>query len=184
MKKQNFKLTFDIECNGLMPDKIWCIVAKEYKGDTFVFRYDEDNIEEGIKLLQQADILIGHNIIGFDIPILKRLYNVDLLKDKEIIDTLVMSRLFNPTREGGHGLESWGYRLKIYKAEKPLQWDEFDPQMIPYCTQDVIVNEAVYDRLLNDGKSFSKPIVIKKSSKNIHKVKKGDTLYSIGKNRT
>ena len=75
MKKQNFKLTFDIECNGLMPDKIWCIVAKEYKGDTFVFRYDEDNIEEGIKLLQQADILIGHNIIGFDIPILKRLYN-------------------------------------------------------------------------------------------------------------
>jgi flagellum-specific peptidoglycan hydrolase FlgJ len=34
---------------------------------------------------------------------------------------------------------------------------------------------------LNDGKSFSKPIVIKKSSKNIHKVKKGDTLYSIGK---
>ena len=159
MKKQNFKLTFDIECNGLMPDKIWCIVAKEYKGDTFVFRYDEDNIEEGIKLLQQADILIGHNIIGFDIPILKRLYNVDLLKDKEIIDTLVMSRLFNPTREGGHGLESWGYRLKIYKAEKPLQWDEFDPQMIPYCTQDVIVNEAVYDRLLNDGKSFSKDSV-------------------------
>ena len=159
MKKQNFKLTFDIECNGLMPDKIWCIVAKGYKGDTFVFRYDEDNIEEGIKLLQQADILIGHNIIGFDIPILKRLYNVDLLKDKEIIDTLVMSRLFNPTREGGHGLESWGYRLKIYKAEKPLQWDEFDPQMIPYCTQDVIVNEAVYDRLLNDGKSFSKDSV-------------------------
>ena len=159
MKKQNFKLTFDIECNGLMPDKIWCIVAKEYKGDTFVFRYDEDNIEEGIKLLQQADILIGHNIIGFDIPILKRLYNVDLLKDKEIIDTLVMSRLFNPMREGGHGLESWGYRLKIYKAEKPLQWDEFDPQMIPYCTQDVIVNEAVYDRLLNDGKSFSKDSV-------------------------
>ena len=113
MKNQISKLTFDIECNGLAPDKIWCIVAKEYKGDTFIFRYDEDNIEDGIELLQKADILIGHNIIGFDIPVLNKLYNIDLLKDKEIIDTLVMSRLFNPVREGGHGLESWGYRLKI-----------------------------------------------------------------------
>ena len=159
MKNQISKLTFDIECNGLAPDKIWCIVAKEYKGDTFIFRYDEDNIEDGIELLQKADILIGHNIIGFDIPVLNKLYNIDLLKDKEIIDTLVMSRLFNPVREGGHGLESWGYRLKIYKAEKPLQWDEFDPQMIPYCEQDVIVNEALYDRLLLDGSSFSKDSV-------------------------
>ena len=159
MKNQISKLTFDIECNGLAPDKIWCIVAKEYKGDTFIFRYDEDNIEDGIELLQKADILIGHNIIGFDIPVLNKLYNIDLLKDKEIIDTLVMSRLFNPVREGGHGLESWGYRLKIYKAEKPLKWDEFDPQMIPYCEQDVIVNEALYDRLLLDGSSFSKDSV-------------------------
>ena len=135
MKNQISKLTFDIECNGLNPDKIWCIVAKEYKGDTFIFTYDKDNIEEGIKLLQQADTLIGHNIIGFDIPVLNKLYGVDLIKDKEIIDTLVMSRLFNPVREGGHGLESWGYRLKVYKAEQPEKWDEFHHQMVPIVSK-------------------------------------------------
>ena len=156
MKNQISKLTFDIECNGLNPDKIWCIVAKEYKGDTFIFTYDKDNIEEGIKLLQQADTLIGHNIIGFDIPVLNRLYNINLFEDKEIIDTLVMSRLFNPVREGGHGLESWGYRLKVYKAEQPEEWDEFHHQMVPYCEQDVVLNEALYDKLLLDGASFSK----------------------------
>ena len=116
MKRHFSKITFDIECNGLNPDTIWCIVIKEYKGKTHIFRHDEDNIQDGVDLLMQSKTLIGHNIIGFDIPVLNKLYDVDLFKDKEIIDTLIMSRLFNPIRDGGHGLESWGYRLKLYKV--------------------------------------------------------------------
>ena len=155
MKTFYSKVTFDIECNGLNPDKIWCIVIKEYKGDTHIFRHDNDNIQEGIDMLMQSETLIGHNIIGFDIPVLNKLYDIDLFKDKEIIDTLTMSRLFNPIREGGHGLESWGYRLKIYKADPPDEWDKFDPRMIPYCEQDVVLNEALYDKLVLDGGGFS-----------------------------
>ena len=155
MKRHFSKITFDIECNGLDPDTIWCIVIKEYKGETHIFRHDEDNIQDGVDLLMQSKTLIGHNIIGFDIPVLNKLYDVDLFKDKEIIDTLIMSRLFNPIRDGGHGLESWGYRLKLYKADPPDEWDEFDPLMVPYCEQDVVLNEALYDKLVLDGGTFS-----------------------------
>ena len=66
-------IIFDIECNGLTPDTIWVIVAKEYNGKSFVFSSASNNIEEGIKLLAEADTLIGHNIISFDIPIIKKL---------------------------------------------------------------------------------------------------------------
>ena len=61
---------------------------------------------------QKADTLIGHNIIGFDIPYIKKLLGVDLTS-KKLIDTLVLSRLFNPVREGGHSLNMWGYHPDI-----------------------------------------------------------------------
>ena len=103
-------LVFDIEANGLEPDKIFCIVA--YDVDTrATYKYDVDNLEDGYRLLSSADKLIGHNILCYDMPVIKKIAGVDLT-DKKIVDTLVLSRLFKPTREGGHGLESWGYRLK------------------------------------------------------------------------
>lgn len=73
MNTQNFNtVTFDLECNGLTPDTIWVIVAKEFDGKTHIFSYDKKNIDEGIKFLQSKDTLIGHNIIGFDIPVIKK----------------------------------------------------------------------------------------------------------------
>ena len=157
MKTNSSNLIFDIECNGLKnPDTIWVLVIKELGVEnTHVFSYDKGNIEEGVELLKNADQLIGHNIIGFDIPVLNSIYNIDLAHNKKITDTLVMSRLYNPVREGGHSLDGWGYRVKVYKKEAPEQWDVFDPKMIPYCIQDVIVNEAVYDKLLIEGAGFS-----------------------------
>ena len=157
MKTNSSNLIFDIECNGLKkPDTIWVLVIKELGVEnTHVFSYDKGNIEEGVELLKNADQLIGHNIIGFDIPVLNSIYNIDLSHNKKITDTLVMSRLYNPVREGGHSLDGWGYRVKVYKKEAPEQWDVFDPKMIPYCIQDVIVNEAVYDKLLIEGAGFS-----------------------------
>jgi len=149
------KIIFDLECNGLNPDKIWCISAKELNGQTHT--YGPEDIESGIAFLAEADTLIGHNIISFDIPIIKNLYGVDLIKEvSNIEDTLVMSRLFNPVREGGHSLEKWGYKVGFLKKEKPLDWNVFNPKMIPYCIQDTKINEVVYLALLEEGKYFSK----------------------------
>ena len=67
------KLVFDIETDDLNYTKVWCIVAKEEHPDCIgkVHAFGPDMIEEGIKFLQQADTLIGHNIMGFDIPCLE-----------------------------------------------------------------------------------------------------------------
>ena len=145
------KLIFDIETDDLDATKVWCIVAKELNGKSY--RFTPDKIEEGIKLLQDADTLIGHNIIGFDLPVLGNLYNFKY-KGK-IIDTLVMSRLYNPVRENGHSLKTWGYRLGIPKQEQP-EFESYTPAMLNYCEQDVILNEAVYKYLLDEGTGFSK----------------------------
>ena len=145
------KLIFDIETDDLDATKVWCIVAKELNGKSY--RFTPDEIEDGIKLLQDADTLIGHNIIGFDLPVLGNLYNFKY-KGK-IIDTLVMSRLYNPVRENGHSLKTWGYRLGIPKQEQP-EFESYTSAMLNYCEQDVILNEAVYKYLLDEGTGFSK----------------------------
>ena len=145
------KLIFDIETDDLDATKVWCIVAKELDGKSY--RFTPDEIEDGIKLLQDADTLIGHNIIGFDLPVLGNLYNFKY--NGKIIDTLVMSRLYNPVRENGHSLKTWGYRLGIPKQEQP-EFESYTPAMLNYCEQDVILNEAVYKYLLDEGTGFSK----------------------------
>ena len=65
----NSKIIFDIEADGLDPTVVWCIVAKELNGA--VHKFDNTQIAEGIKFLEDADVLIGHNIIGYDIPVLQ-----------------------------------------------------------------------------------------------------------------
>ena len=146
------EIVFDIEANGLKPDTIWCIVAKPL-GEPVV-SFGPSRIKEGIEYLEEADVLIGHNILGFDMPVIEKLHGVNL-NNKVIKDTLVMSRLFNPIRENGHSLKTWGYVIGMPKAEQPEDWDSYNNEMLKYCQQDVILNERVYKRLLEDGKDFS-----------------------------
>jgi len=144
-------IVFDIETDDLDATKVWCIVAKEVDGTTYKFGPDE--LEDGLDLLRSAKTLIGHNIIGFDLPVLQKLFNFTY--SGKIIDTLVMSRLYNPIRENGHSLKTWGYRLGIPKQEQP-EFDNYTPQMLDYCVQDVVLNEAVYKFLQKEGMGFSK----------------------------
>ena len=147
----NSKIVFDIEADGLHPNNVWCIVAKELDGKIHTF--DNTQIHEGIKFLQEADTLIGHNIIGYDIPVLEKLYDVKF--NCKIEDTLVMSRLFNPVRENGHALKAWGWRVGMLKQEQPEDFDSYTPEMLEYCIQDVKLNEAVYKFLIKEGNLFS-----------------------------
>ena len=145
---------FDIEANGLNPTQIWCIVAIDTASGK-VYSYGPDKIAEGVELLSSASKLIGHNILGYDIPVIKKLCGVDLQReDCKIVDTLVLSRLFNPTREGGHGLESWGYRLHHHKLEFK-EFEEYSQEMLDYCIRDVSLNHKVYNHLKIESKGFS-----------------------------
>ncbi len=145
------KIIFDIEADGLDPTVIHCIVAKELGGAVHTF--DNMQIEEGIKFLENAEVLIGHNIIGYDIPVIQKLQGAKVTHKLE--DTLVMSRLFNPVRENGHSLKTWGWRVGMAKQDQPETFDEYTPAMLDYCVQDVKLNEVVYNYLLKEGKMFS-----------------------------
>ena len=147
------ELVFDIETDGLNPTVIWCLVAIDETGD--VYRYYEDTLDEGIKLLQNADKIIGHNIIGYDIPVIKKLKGIDLYDASKVVDTLVLSRLFNPTREGGHSIGKWGYKLGLPKKDSP-EWTCFTEEMLDYCEQDVVINNKLFNYLKKESIGFSK----------------------------
>ncbi len=147
------QIVFDIEANGLKPTKVWVIVATEldtsethtFSGDTLL------SFNDYIAGLGECEI-IGHNIIDYDVPVLEELLGTDFSKCK-VSDTLVMSRLANPSREGGHSLRNWGDRLNQSKGDHD-DWDNYSQDMVDYCKQDVNVNVLVYKRLLLELANF------------------------------
>ena len=149
-------ILFDVEADGLDPTKIFCIVCMDIDTKE-IYSFDVDNIKSGLSFLGKATKLIGHNILGYDLPAIHKVTGVDLSHIK-VVDTLVLSRLFNPTREGGHGLESWGYRLGFPKGtygSSEGAWERYTPEMLEYCINDVKLNKRVYNRLKVESKGFS-----------------------------
>ena len=153
------QIVFDIEANGLNPDTVWCIIAYEREAKEYI-EWSGDtlpNFKDWVKEQDELEV-IGHNIIGYDIPVLERLLNVDFSKCK-VTDTLVMSRLAEPSRLGGHSLENWGQLLHQPKGEHS-DWLNFSQDMVEYCKQDVRVNELVYQRLLRDLRDFGTESIV------------------------
>ena len=77
------KLVFDIETDGLDATLIHCIVAVDEENNTHTF--NPTQIKEGVVFLQQATKLIGHNIIGFDIPVIKKLLDYILSRNVRLL---------------------------------------------------------------------------------------------------
>ena len=144
------KLIFDLEADGLDPTQIWCVCAKRL-GDVEVYTFTDADLFKAY--LEDVTEVIGHNIIGYDVPVLERLWGIDF-SGKKITDTLVMSRLSEPSKLGGHGLKKWGEYLHCDKGDYD-DWTRLSPEMITYCKQDVRVTELVYKTVLEDLKGFS-----------------------------
>lgn len=148
------RLVFDVETDGLDATRIWCIVAQDVETKT-IYTYGPTQLEEACDFLESADDLVGHNIIGFDIPVIQRIMNrPNFAKDKNVIDTLVLSRLFNPTRDGGHGLARWGHILGFPKLAFK-EFDAYTSEMLTYCIRDVELNTATYFKLREESRGFS-----------------------------
>ena len=145
------QLVFDIETDDLKATKIHCIVAQDVDTEE-IFRFPPDKLQEGYEFLTTADTLIGHNIIGFDIPMVHKFSDVDL-SNIPVIDTLVFSRLFNPNRDGGHSLEKWGYKLGYHKIEFS-DYINYSEDMMTYCVRDVQLNAVVLKELRKESKGF------------------------------
>jgi hypothetical protein len=159
-------LIFDIETDGLYNNvtQIHCVAIKDLdNGETYVFN-DQGNREpivRAVTMLEEADTIIGHNIIGYDIPVIQKFYG--FFQPPRTLDTLLLSRLYHPNiREidanrnwahmplhlrGRHSLESYGYRLGEYKGgfAKQTDWKEWSQDMEDYMVQDVQVTHKLWD---------------------------------------
>jgi DNA polymerase-1 len=142
----------DLEADGLDPTTIWCVVTR-YNGVNTVHTRP-DTLREA---LAGSLSVVGHNLIGYDLPVLERLWGLSVAPER-VIDTLVLSRLFDPSKSGGHSLRNWGEELGFPKGDHD-DWTCLSPEMIDYCMRDVEVTEAVHKKLVTDMSEFSQQSV-------------------------
>ena len=144
------KAFFDIETDGLNATKVHCICAMLDNDEPTVYNFiggEANGLFRKWLASEDVDTLVGHNIIGFDIPVLRRITGMDW--SFNLRDTLVLSRLHNPSLDGGHSLRSWGVRLGNYKDDYQGGWEQYSTEMLEYCKQDVRVTKNLYQHLSN-----------------------------------
>ena len=138
------RLLLDIETT-LDQSKIWCVVTKDLDTNEVQIWKEAKGLSEYIK---EASLIVAHNGIAFDFHLLRKLWKCQITL-KRVEDTLVLSRLLNPSLPGGHSLANLGMMLGIQKSE----FNDFDLQtqsldeMIEYCKQDVEVLHTIYNYL-------------------------------------
>ena len=146
-------LILDLEADNLYDDvtKVHC--GYTYDIDTKVYTgYRPQLIDQLIHDISFADCLVGHNLIGYDLPVLAKLHGFTY--EGTVYDTMVAARLHNPDITGGHSLSMWGKRLGVLKGtagDSEDVWSEFTPQMFSYCKGDVTVTLALFDFLVSKG---------------------------------
>jgi DNA polymerase I len=182
------EIIIDVETNSTA-SHIWCAVTKDLSTEEVNVWTEAEKLQN---YLVEESILIGHNLIGFDAPVLKKHWSLNM-DMHQLKDTLVMSRLLNPILENGHSLRAWGQRLGNYKDD----FKDFDggltEEMVSYCKQDVEVTATLYKRLSRDlldwdqanNLEHSVAIAVKQQEENGFKldVKKAIYLLSIWRKR-
>ena len=152
---------FDLETDGLYDEvtTIHCLVLHDLNRDQ-TFTYGPDSIAAGLEHLATADVLIGQNILFFDIPVIRKLYPFYTFAAARIIDTLITTRLIWPKEKlydmdteqytqvppklrGSASLKAWGYRLSDYKIDFK-DFKEYSEAMAEYCRQDVAVTTQLF----------------------------------------
>jgi hypothetical protein len=192
-------LLWDVETDGLLDTmtRIHCLVIRDAATrETWRFRrhdghwHDvnfetgeriprtgppEDTIAEGVRMLAEADLIVGHNIQGFDIHAVRKLFPDFDPPLAKVRDTLVLTRVICPDVEdndwnlakigklpgklvGSYSLDAWGYRVGLNKGDYSVQmlrlgldpWAEWNPAQEDYCVNDVDVTEVIWAGCVKD----------------------------------
>lgn len=170
---------FDTEANGLLKTvkEMICASVFSANGKQGAYYGNSGNwVEAFLRALDSYDILVGHNLIGYDLPMLKMLYGWEPAEHVIILDTMWLSRMYHPDIEGGHSLGAWGERLGNKKQDyRPIDdpeqphynpnagpkddpgWEQaiYSETMASYCHQDVDVNVDVFWKLMELLKNYS-----------------------------
>jgi DNA polymerase I-like protein with 3'-5' exonuclease and polymerase domains len=172
-------LIFDLETDGLLNQltRIHCIAIldtdQDNRGvDANRIYHGDEGIREALLLLENADEIIGHNVINFDVPAIQKVSPGWSPKGR-VTDTIVLSRLihanlmnedaasatlpegFQKRMWGSHSLKAWGLRMGTMKGDYDGGWETCNQNMLDYCQQDVTVTYKLYKKLLIDSDGFS-----------------------------
>jgi hypothetical protein len=142
-------IIFDIEADDLLDKvtKVHCLAYSVYQNGKFVRKGTSTDYQEICNILNSADILVGHNIIRYDIPVLKKILGFQLRTSIKLWDTLALSWYLYPDRLK-HGLEFWGDEFGV---PKPYIEDWQNLSITDYlnrCTVDVEINSLLWDKQL------------------------------------
>ena len=163
------KLIWDVEANGLLStqgkklaaDNIWMVVTKDLDtGKEYIFCDHSDTAEPLAKAwphLYEAKELIGHNILSYDLPLIKKLLGWTPNPKTILRDTLIMSQVLDYDRfgNGRHALALWGNYLGQQKPEHE-DWLNYSDDMLHRCREDVGINEKVYRLLAREMTFYTK----------------------------
>lgn len=203
------RCVIDIESSGLISDmvdftsfpyklkpnaKMWCVVITDIDSKEVFHAVNEEITKEWMEsVLGRFNFIVAHNGHKFDLPTLKLFglidYKIgyldepDTLFGREVrfIDTLVLSRLVNPDRFGGHSLSAWGQRLGNAKVDfrgiciekgyieksspKGAEFKTYCPEMLHYCIQDTLVNIDIFHKLVEELRDWDWKMAIKQEHK-------------------
>lgn len=151
------KVVIDIEGDSLNPTQIWVIVCKNIDtGEYHIFRNPGDNDDGAAHRFHQfagmVDHWIGHNILGFDMPVLSRLLGIQYSPDN-CTDTLIISKLVDysrkkhGTKKGPHSLEDYGLEFGTEKGSFN-DWSKYSEDLEKYCCRDVDIAHRIYAKYL------------------------------------
>lgn len=152
------RVILDIETT-LDHKTIWLVVTKDIDKQEVKTWNTLDGLSDYLKDSTQ---IIMHNGISFDAPVLANCWKVRI-KKSQVYDTLIVSRLLEPSRENGHSLENWGESLGIAKINYKAVWQWLNDRredykgecydhphmglLEDYCIRDVEVTERLFHAL-------------------------------------
>ena len=133
----------DLEADSLTPTKIHVLVIKA-EG-----RIIKVKSKEEFHKLPKPTGWVFHNGLGYDVPVLNRLWDAKIDPTK-VIDTMVVSKLINYNKYNTHSLEEIGKAIGVYKSSFEGDWSVWSQEMEDYCVQDVEVCEAIFNAYKKD----------------------------------
>lgn len=138
-------VVIDIEANDLLDkvNRIWTVIVRSVVRPGEFTRCHTPN--ELRAALPANYIVIGHNFLSYDAPVLRKIWGFDIPNDR-IIDTLVLSWLYWPKMPGGHSLEVYGERFGFAK-DLFNDFTQFSIELENRCIVDTELNLKVYNAL-------------------------------------
>lgn len=137
---------FDIEADGLDASRIWCLAVKQSTGSKATTSYENMR-----KFFTNAEVLVGHNIVRYDIPTVERLLGIKV--NALLVDTLALSWYLYPNRIL-HGLEEWGEYFGVPKPPIKNWTDLSVEEYLHRCKEDVKINTLLWEKMWRDLKAI------------------------------